>query len=271
MLFAIYIDVLLLQLGTSGLGCYIDNVFLGALGYADDIVIMSPSIRGLNEMIRVCESYADEYSLLFNEQKTVAIKFGDNFYRIAMSYLMESRLNGKKKLGNIISSTLSDAPDCALKRSQFISFVNKMIGNYRNVHTDILCRLFGTYCCSFYGSELWGCNSTGFSRIVTEWHKAVRRVIQLPYCTHLWLLGPLSGQCNIIEQLYCKTVRFIVHGMNHTNPIVKLICKIALTSARSPVGANMAFLRCKYGADFDTSVHTLLNCINVHHELDESL
>ena len=64
-----YIDVLLLQLGTSGLGCYIDNVLLGALGYADDIVIMSPSIRGLNEMIRVCESYADEYSLLFNEQK----------------------------------------------------------------------------------------------------------------------------------------------------------------------------------------------------------
>ena len=56
----------------------------------------------------------------------------------------------------------------------------------------------------------------------------------------------------------------------HTNPIVKLICKIALTSARSPVGANMAFLRCKYGADFDTSVHTLLNCINVYHELDES-
>ena len=54
-------------------------MFLGALGYADDIVIMSPSIRGLNEMIRVCESYADEYSLLFNEQKTVAIKFGDNF------------------------------------------------------------------------------------------------------------------------------------------------------------------------------------------------
>ena len=79
MLFAIYIDVLLLQLGTSGLGCYIDNGFLGALGYADDIVIMSPSIRGLNEMIRVCKSYADEYSLLFNEQKTVVIKFGDNF------------------------------------------------------------------------------------------------------------------------------------------------------------------------------------------------
>ena len=27
---------------------------------------------------------------------------------------------------------------------------------------------------------------------------------------------------------------------------------------------------CLCGADFDSSVHTLLNCINVYHELDES-
>ena len=65
-------------------------------------------------------------------------------------------------------------------------------------------------------------------------------------------------------------MRFIVGSINHTNPIVKLIRNIALTSARSPVGANMAFLRCKYGADFDSSVHTLLNFINVYHEMDES-
>ena len=52
--------------------------------------------------------------------------------------------------------------------------------------------------------------------------------------------------------------------LSSTIAIVKLICNIALTSARSPVGANMAFLRCKYGADFDTSVHIL------YHELDES-
>ena len=36
------------------------------------------------------------------------------------------------------------------------------------------------------------------------------------------------------------------------------------------IAVNCAFLRCKYGADFDTSVHTLFNCINVYHELDES-
>ena len=97
--------------------------------------------------------------------------------------------------------------------------------------------------------------------IVTEWQKAIRRVIQLPYCTRRWLLGPLSGQGNIIEQLHCKTVRFIVRGINHTNPIVKLIYNISLISARSPLGANMSCLSCKCGTDFDSCVHTLLNCM----------
>ena len=46
-LFTVYIDELLLKLRSSGFGCYIDDTFVGALGYADDVTLMSPSIRGL--------------------------------------------------------------------------------------------------------------------------------------------------------------------------------------------------------------------------------
>ena len=53
-------------------------LIVGALGYADDITSMSLSLRGLNEMMRLCESYVDEYHLMFNEHKSVAIKFGHN-------------------------------------------------------------------------------------------------------------------------------------------------------------------------------------------------
>ena len=46
-LFTIYIDELLKKLKMSGAGCYIEDTFVGALGYADDITLISPSIRGL--------------------------------------------------------------------------------------------------------------------------------------------------------------------------------------------------------------------------------
>jgi hypothetical protein len=42
-LFCIYIDDLLISLSLSGFGCFIGSAFTGALAYADDIVLISPS------------------------------------------------------------------------------------------------------------------------------------------------------------------------------------------------------------------------------------
>ena len=34
-----------------------NNVFIGALAYADDITIICPSLRGLNKMLEICNEY----------------------------------------------------------------------------------------------------------------------------------------------------------------------------------------------------------------------
>ena len=47
-LYNIYTDNLLMQLRKSGLGC-------GALVYADDLVLLSPSLYGMRAMISICK------------------------------------------------------------------------------------------------------------------------------------------------------------------------------------------------------------------------
>ena len=42
-LFCVYIDGLLLQLSKAGVGCYIGPHFVGALAYADDVVLIAPT------------------------------------------------------------------------------------------------------------------------------------------------------------------------------------------------------------------------------------
>ena len=37
-LFTLYVDILLFRLKSCGFGCYIGQLFVGALGYADDIL-----------------------------------------------------------------------------------------------------------------------------------------------------------------------------------------------------------------------------------------
>ena len=50
--FAVYIDKLISILRRSQLGCHIQGIFYGILVYADDILLLSASRGGLQEIVR---------------------------------------------------------------------------------------------------------------------------------------------------------------------------------------------------------------------------
>ena len=58
------------MLKDCGVGCYWDGVFVGALGYADDIILLAPYPSALQLMLKMCESFASSYGLIFNASKT---------------------------------------------------------------------------------------------------------------------------------------------------------------------------------------------------------
>ena len=49
--------------------------YAGALAYADDITLKSPSMTGLRKMSSICEQYASEYDILFNRSKSKLLFF----------------------------------------------------------------------------------------------------------------------------------------------------------------------------------------------------
>ena len=65
-LFSIYIDEMLTRLCMSGFDCIIGYQYYGAVGYADDISLVAPSICALNKMCDICLEFAYEYDLPFN-------------------------------------------------------------------------------------------------------------------------------------------------------------------------------------------------------------
>jgi len=68
-LFCIYLDNLLERLSRSGVGCFIGETFVGALAYADDIVLVTPSASAMRKLLRICDVYAAEYCISFNANK----------------------------------------------------------------------------------------------------------------------------------------------------------------------------------------------------------
>ena len=57
--------------------------FTGALAYADDITLLSPSMSGLRTLSKVCEEYATEFDVTFNGQKRQLL-----FFRVENVYFI---------------------------------------------------------------------------------------------------------------------------------------------------------------------------------------
>ena len=82
-MFSIYIDDLFVVLAESGFGCYINDLFYGIVGYADDLVLMSPDLFGLQSMLNITKSFLDNLGLKISvdhikpeKSKTKCVAFG---------------------------------------------------------------------------------------------------------------------------------------------------------------------------------------------------
>ena len=63
------------QLSLSGIGCKVGRIFCNNLFYADDIVILAPSVSALKSLITICQVYAKDHNIMFNSNKTMCMRF----------------------------------------------------------------------------------------------------------------------------------------------------------------------------------------------------
>ena len=74
--FCVYLDDLFFILKQSGYGCYIGNNFTCSFGYANDIILLSPTVTGMQHMLDICKSYANQHHIiLFNASKSCSVIF----------------------------------------------------------------------------------------------------------------------------------------------------------------------------------------------------
>ena len=59
-------NVIIMQLKRQRIGCCISSMFLSFILYADDILLLSPTVAGLQKMLDKCFEIAEVISLEFN-------------------------------------------------------------------------------------------------------------------------------------------------------------------------------------------------------------
>ena len=142
-------DDLLNKLASCGKGCYYLGKFAAALFYADDMAIISPSIKGLNAMLQICGEYCLEWDICLNSKKSKNLYFGK---RIDISY--DLTLNGGLiewvdewvYLGVTLKS--GKVFDCSIKERvrKFFRCVNAILRIEGKSNDMVMLRLLEAHC-----------------------------------------------------------------------------------------------------------------------------
>ena len=66
---------------------------------------------------------------------------------------------------------------------------------------------------------MWKINSLYFKNGCICWNKAVRRIVNVLYTTHTWMLGPILNQTHTSTQLIKRCIRFLF-GMASSHDII---------------------------------------------------
>ena len=258
--FATYLDPLLERLRSSGYGCRVAGHWLGGLALADDVMLLSPSVQGLQELVSICEQHAKDTDLVFStdkenpeKSKTMCIAFMCK----DKDKLTTIRLNGdplpwKDKvnhLGTTLTSTCSLASDVMEKRAKFISKVYSLNQEFFFASAETRLRLCPIYNTAFFGSNCWKFSSAEVEKFGKTWNVNNRIMFNLPRETHSWIVEELTGGKHFIQMIYSRFVKYLSVIKNNKKSILRTLYNISANDVRTTTGGNIRKILLHTGMD----------------------
>ena len=229
--------------------------FVGALAYADDIVIFASSPSAMRILLQICDSYAAEYDINFNLHKSKFLVIPAHKRRHLYSAMCDCFFYvGNKKIDNvdrfshlrhIITSSLVDKDDIVQRRNTFVGQTYNVLCFFNKLNTVVKLKLFKSYCSSMYGAELWALNSDYIETFCVAWRKTLRRILPLPFNCHSYFLPILSDTLPVYDEICKRSMKFIASSLVSSSQPVNSIASYCIMFGRhnSVLGTN-ALLCC---------------------------
>ena len=251
-LFSVYLNKLIEILRNCNIGCRYGNHYMGVYCYADDLSLLSPTFTGLQEMLKICELYANNYDIIFNAKKSQLLYFGCNSSIIpdTANLVMQNGqsiqyVNKCSHLGNELCPTNKNVlPLNAV--NDLNCRLNNLLADFSHCDSKTLSVLFRTYCMNVYGSQIWAFNKTYLNKFYVAWRKAIRRIWKLPYRTHNNLLHLINLCLPIDVTLEKRCIKYTWNLINGENKLYDNISKLSLCNNSTTLGENIRYFMYKY-------------------------
>jgi hypothetical protein len=119
---------------------------------------------------------------------------------------------------------------------------------FRKLHPFVQYKLFQAYCTSLYGCEVWLLTNHNIDGLCVAWRKSLRRVWNLPSCTHSRLLPLISKCLPLFDEICRRSLTFVRMCVLHESPLIRSVARYGVLYVRgqSILGQNVLFCTQRY-------------------------
>ena len=256
-LFSVYLDDLLISLRKLQLGCHIGGWWFGALGYADDLILLAPNREVLQSMLLVCQGYAREHNLVFStdpvpsKSKTKCMYFCGRMGNVR--YPAPVQLEGEdlpwvehaEHLGHTLHQTVNMDKDCNRARASFIDRSVDVRHQFSFATPDMTLQMIQVLCCDGYGSMLWNLQSDSAESFFKSWNTCVKLVHGVPRSTYTYLVeGYLAeDKTSLRNQILSRYPGFLRKLQSSPSKEIRMLVRMVSDDPRSNTCQNLRYLR----------------------------
>ena len=230
---------------------------MGAVVYADDLILLAPSRRAAQKMLKRCESFAQEHNIFFSTDPDPAKSKTKSIYVIgprgsAVPKPVALQLCGQdlpwvaraEHLGHAISEDGTMRRDAVEKRAQFIDCSVKIREALSFAHPAEQLQAVEKYCTSVYGSNLYNFKSREFGMICSAWKTCVKLAWGVHWGCRPYLLQKVlaPGVQSLRVNLLLRFRSFFRSLLVSPSLEVQVAARLAARDIQSPVGSNLALL-----------------------------
>ena len=186
-LFNLYMNDLSVKLSKCNTGCYIGDTSINHIMYADDLVVFSPCVVGLMDLLQTCEIYANDHDIVYNSQKSAILEFCNSTgvnnlcHGCSIHGNQIPVVDSVKYLGHIICNNFKDDSDMLRQCRYLYAQGNTLKRNFHMCTESVKRSLFRAYCYSLYTCQLWwNYTATMFRRMKVAYNDCYRMLMGLP-------------------------------------------------------------------------------------------
>ena len=212
--YSLYVDDLVTILSHAGVGCHVKNLFLSILLYADDMCLLSPSLKGLQRLLQMTEKYCVEWDILLNSKKSKNMQFGKKALNLPSLQLDGKSLEWVKSWTYLGVTLLSYKHfNCCIKEkvNSFYRSANAILRIEGRSNELVMLQLLETHCLSVlsYAIEvIQVANQDTFRKLRVAYNSIFRKIFDYGRTESVTELQHQLGRPTWEELVRKRTERF---------------------------------------------------------------